>query len=195
MGVLKERLIAGAPIVGTVIGCLGLGYAVGKDVNQGLVDVLRERTSSVEREAEKLRTENSSLKIQIAGKPIDVDPPRQAGADTGGDGTKSLTEEKERMVALRVGETSRLFSDELTVSLVGISYEGDPLRYKVVAVIGAKDGQTKTIDKVDVGYTVEIGDFVVKVITTDIFSAQFLVSRSTGPQSKDSAMKSEDSKR
>lgn len=188
MSTLKERLIAGATIVGTVVGCVAFGYSIGKDTNDGLVNFLREKNQATEKTETQLRAEVSSLKLELQSSKNNASSaavPLSGTATGTSSATASLTakpstETNFERVILRTGETARPFDGKIIVSLVGIKFEGDPLRHKVIATIGVPGKENKTIDKVDVGFAVVVEGYEVRVVASDTFGAAFLVTRVAG---------------
>lgn len=80
----------------------------------------------------------------------------------------------EQLGNVEVGNTVLLFDGNVRISLIGISFEGDPLRHKVTAVVEALG----KIEKVDVGQIIvfkgqEIA-YEVRVFSVGTFLAQFL---------------------
>lgn len=192
MSVLKERLIAGATIVGTVLGCLGLGYQVGKDTNESLVGFLREKTQEAEKTANQLRFEVSALKLELQSSGTllassDVVAKGEgatavAGAATGkatGEGTLSVATGAERVVLQR-GQTASLFEDKIIISLIGISFEGDPLRNRAFATVGSPGKKNASLESADVGHAVVFEGYEVRLVACDTFNAAFLVAPVSG---------------
>jgi hypothetical protein len=64
-----------------------------------------------------------------------------------------VTPNYERL-ALRAGSSGTAGDGQLVISVVGIAFEGDPLRYKVTFAVGGPGAQTTTYAKQDVGATV-----------------------------------------
>lgn len=71
--------------------------------------------------------------------------------------------------------TSSLFGGKVFISLVGLSYEGNPPRHKVVATIGAPGKQNFTLEKVDVGYVTVFEGYEIRLVASDTFTATFAV--------------------
>lgn len=188
MSTLKEQLIAAATIVGTVVGCVAFGYSIGKDTNDGLVNFLREKNQLSEKTEAQLHAEISSLKLELQSSKS-VTSSVAATLSASGTATSSAAaslstrpavETNSESFSLRAGETARPFNGKIAVSLVGIKFDGDPLRYKIFATIGAPGKENKSLDKADVGYAVVFEGYEVRVVASDTFSATFLVTRITG---------------
>lgn len=62
--------------------------------------------------------------------------------------SEKLTQE----VSIGLESTERLFDGSLFISLITTSFEGSPLRHKVLATIGSPGYQNQEIDLKDVGY-------------------------------------------
>ena len=71
MSTLMERLfaglIAGATLIGVGMACVAYGHSNGKDTNDGLVNYLREKNQEFEKTEVQLRSEVSSLKLELQG--------------------------------------------------------------------------------------------------------------------------------
>ena len=183
MSSLKERLIAGATIVGTVVACVALGYALGKDTNDGLVNFLRERNQVAEKTEVQLRAEVSALKLELQGskQPTStlsgsavLDPVTASG---GAAGNQKSDEQASVRVVLRTGETATPFDGRVLISLVGIKYHGDPLRHAVSASIGSPGKSNKTLESVDVGFAIVYEGYEVRLVASDTLTGTFLVTR------------------
>jgi hypothetical protein len=83
-------------------------------------------------------------------------------------------------------QSATAFGSELTVSVIGLTFEGDPLRNRVSFTVNdIKRDLSRTYQKQDVGAVVKVGDFTVLVKAADTFSATFEIrkqpaSRSSG---------------
>lgn len=185
MSTLKERLIAGATIVGTVVGSVAFGYNIGNDTNDGLVNFLREKSQIADKAETQLRAEVSSLKLELQSSKNSAVPmpvTLAAGASTAAASVaiKPSVDTSTERVILQKGQSTGPFNGKLIVSLVGTSYEGNPLRYKVIATVGSPGKDNKSLEKVDVGFAVLFQGYEVRVIASDTFSATFLVTRVEG---------------
>lgn len=185
MSTFKERLIAGATIVGAAVTCIAVGYSIGKDTNDGLLNFLREKNQTVENSETQLRAEVSSLKLELQStKNVNATGTASlsgsAGAAASGAGSissKALAAFDSVRVVLQTQSSVSLFGGQVVVSLVGISFEGDPLRHKVIATIGAPGKVNRTLDKVDVGFATVFEGYEVRLVASDTFSATFVVTR------------------
>ncbi len=184
----KEILIAGATILGASLACIAVGYSIGKDTNDGLLNYLREKNQAAEKMESQLRAEVSSLKLELQssksmGRPALASPSSPTAAASSGSGTPSskpsARAETER-VQIQTQTSASLFDGKVILSLTGISFEGEPLRNKVLATIGTPGKENRDLDKVDVGFAVVYEDYEVRVIASDTFSATFLVTRVAG---------------
>lgn len=183
MSTLKERLLAGATIVGAAIACVVFGYTIGKDTNDGLVNFLREKSQLAEITETKLRAEVSSLKLELQGTktatapPVALDGAASGSASASADlATKPNNAIVER-VTIRTGETAQLFGGQIAISVVGIKFDGDPLRHKVIGVIGSPGKQNKPMELVDVGFAAVYEEHEIRLIASDTFTATFIVTR------------------
>ena len=187
MSTFKEQLIAGATIVGTVVACVAIGYSIGKDTNEGLVSFLVVKRKQGGKTEAQLRAEVSSLKLELQGtKAATASPVALAGSASGsasasGDlTTKPSASANVERVTLRTGETAQLFGGKIAISVVGIKFEGDPLRHKVIGVIGSPGKQNKPMELVDVGFAAVYEGHEIRLVGSDTFTATFLVTRVSG---------------
>jgi predicted anti-sigma-YlaC factor YlaD len=71
-------------------------------------------------------------------------------------------------------------ADGITISVIGISYEGEPLRHMVIARIGTSSGSGELLEKVDVGHLAEVcvgnQPYIVRLLGAETFKATFAVS-------------------
>jgi hypothetical protein len=80
-------------------------------------------------------------------------------------------------VTLERDQSATLFDGQVVISLVGISYEGDPLRHKATATIGGPGTNNVQIEKQDVGYVARFKDFEVRIVGANTFNVDFSVTR------------------
>lgn len=83
-------------------------------------------------------------------------------------------------VAMQEGVTETLFNGDLSISLIAISFEGDPLRHKVIATVGSPGYPNLEIERKDVGYVTTYngsGTFEIRITRITTFSAEFMVTR------------------
>ena len=189
MSTLKEQLVVGSTIVGAVIACIAIGYSIGKDTNDGLVNFLREKSQIAEKTETQLRGEISSLKLELQSSkemattslnlPLSGKASSIASA-TGVLASKPTSEINAESVEIRTGETARIFNGKISISLVGITFEGDPLRHRASLTIGAPGKPNKTIEKVDVGFAILYEGYEIRVLSSDTFTVNILSTRIKG---------------
>lgn len=206
MGIWKEKLAANASWLGIILTTLGIGlaigYPLGKDTNDGLVNYLREKNQTAEKTELLLRGEITALKLELQSKSARAEGavlfgtsaflPGGAGSGKGsGIGgaafasgsatgtltTKSALDMNREETILQIGQTTDFFDGKLSISLVGMVFEGAPQRYKSIAVIGSVGKANLNLDKVDVGYTAKFDSFEVRVLATDSLSSRVRVTR------------------
>lgn len=181
MSTLKERLIAGATIIGSVFACFAVGYSVGKDTNDGLLNFLREKNQASEKIEAQLHAEISALKLEIQSKEFTQRPQStpssgQQSSPQASAPRAAQTPQTER-VSLNPGQSINVFGGELIISLIQVDFSDAPLRHKAIATVGAPGQQNKLLDKVDVGYSITVAGFDVRVVRTGFQSATFLVTK------------------
>jgi len=183
MSSLKEQLIAGATSVGTVVACVAIGYAVGKDTNDGLVNFLREKSQISEKTENQLRAEVSALKLELQNSKqqtlaLPANPALASAAPSASAGVPPKQDDLNSVrVVLKTGETISPFDGKIYISLVGISYQGVPLRHVVSATIGSTGKPSKALDSIDVGFSVVYEGYEVRVVASDTFTGTFLLTK------------------
>ena len=83
-------------------------------------------------------------------------------------------------LSLRAGDSTDAFGGDVIVSLIGIKFEGDPLRHKATFSIGSQGSPTTTYQKQDIGAVVKWKNFEIRLLSADTFDAKFLISRVGG---------------
>ncbi|ATN93574.1 hypothetical protein VW6S_22 [Pseudomonas phage VW-6S] len=185
MSLFKERIITGVCLVATVSALFGLGYGFGKDTNESLLSFLREKNQEAEKTENRLRAEISSLKLELltskksgGSELAAVDKPAEGGViDSKSAPTIEPVKPSFEVSQIDTQSTSSFFDGKVFVSLVGISYEGNPTRHKVVATIGAPGKQSVTLEKVDVGSVTVFEGYEIRLVASDTFTATFSVTR------------------
>jgi hypothetical protein len=156
---------------------------VGKDTNESLLGYLREKNQEAGKAEVRLQAEVSSLKQELltsknssgAGSAAVEAPAEEGGSNSRSTpDTKTVTPSFERS-KIDNKSTNSFFDGKIFVSLVGISYEGDPIRHKVVATIGAPGKPSVTLDKVDVGSVTFFEGYEIRLVASDTFTATFVV--------------------
>ncbi len=181
---LKERVVGGIVLFAAITAIAALGYAVGKDTNDSLLSYLREKNQEAEKTETRLRAEISSLKLELKSTMGSVVPELAVvGSAEGGVSAPAPASPKEpaavdiERIVLNTQSTASLFDGKVFVSLVGISFEGSPLRHKVMAALGSPGKQNMILDKVDVGYVATFEGYEVRVTASDTFTASFTITR------------------
>gem|GEM_PF-6267733 len=102
---------------------------------------------------------------------------------------KALVENKDEItdsiantktVSIKEGNSEPVFGGEVTISVIGISFEGEPLRHKVTAAIGCGNQKIINISKKDIGSVTTCkvkAVYTIRLISADTFYAGFRVDR------------------
>lgn len=167
-------------IIGSVIGLLALclavfnfGYDVGKDVNAVLIELQKTQIEKATELEKKLREELDLAKQELITNKLSAQTSLIGFGDE-----KAQQPNKaglERLV-LNAQNSAELFDGNLVISLIALSYEGNPLRHKVIASIGAPGKPNIELDRVDVGYSVDYEGYQIRVVASDTFTATFIAS-------------------
>lgn len=109
-----------------------------------------------------------------------VPPPSQTQALTGGTPAAGSSQTGSEDKRIEAGSTQTFFGEDLSISVVGMSFEGNPLRDKVTAILGSPGLPNQNLDRQDVGYVVRYkgrGTFEIRIVAADTFGAEFRVTR------------------
>jgi hypothetical protein len=180
-----QRLIAGVTLIGGAAACFGIGYSLGKDTNEGTVGFIREKYQALEKSEARLQAENTTLKLEIQSSRstpsignVALAGSASGAASAAGTGTSSAKPSTSvEKIRLQRGQSGEAFGGKLNISLVAVPFGGEPLRYTVVAHIGAPGKDNKTMDKADVGYAITYDGFEVRVVAADTLTAVFQVTQ------------------
>jgi hypothetical protein len=78
-------------------------------------------------------------------------------------------------IALETNETKSAFNGEVLVSLIGVSYGGDPPTYEVTAIFGGPGSQNLRVEQQAIGSVAHFKYFEIRVISANRSGATFLV--------------------
>ena len=179
----RDRAVHIATIVATLAAVFGIGYALGKDTNEGTISVLRERGSTSERTEASLRSEITSLRLELQTARESGKEPSALGKAEGRvlqepakPAASTATSPKRIELAAKAGTTAQAFDGSLSVSLLGTKYALSPGRYQAVFAIGGLGKEAKTFDGVDVGFATNYSGFSVRLLSVGSDLATFEVS-------------------
>ena len=82
--------------------------------------------------------------------------------------------------SIRQGASATIFGGDVVISVVGISFEGSPLRYRVSASVGSAGHKNVEVSKQDVGYAVAFSgqhSYEIRLMATDGLNAEFMVTQ------------------
>ena len=173
-----------------IVTVVGLAYAVGKDTNAGLTEMLKEEKIRLETNERRLQDEISSLKLElqnslsIAKMPLRVQEEEEqhlpAKADVedqkiSSSNEATAEEAPAEIVQLTAQNSASVFDGKVIISLIGLSFEGSPFRHKVTATIGAPGKENIAVSKADVGSVFKFDGYEIRISSVDTFSATFVV--------------------
>ncbi|HBO4007999.1 MAG: hypothetical protein E7K86_17545 [Pseudomonas aeruginosa] len=175
-------LVGAAGIFGAVLACIQLGYSYGKDTNEALVSIFKDKYEESKKSEGLLQAELSSVRLELQGaktesttaQPVKAGSAYKPSTDTS-NADSTTVPVKPVEVQVRTQTSESLFDGKIIISVIGLPFEGSPARYKVTAAIGALGQKNVQLDSVDVGYTTVFGDYEVRVIASETFNATFLV--------------------
>ena len=186
----------GIALLASVATIYGIGYSFGKDSNDTLVNILREKNQTLENTEKTLRAEIESTKIELKGAqslpqairnpepltiPKTLSPssnraPVSAIAPLNPAPNTAITQ----TVSVGRGETIKLFGGELFITVQGLKFEYDPVvRYRVIGSIGAKGQPNKDFggNGAEAGAVFVYHGFEIRILKTETFNAEFMATR------------------
>jgi hypothetical protein len=183
----KQRVVAGIVLLAAVAAILTVGYSLGKDHNDALVNFLREKNQMLEAGEKTLRAEVEALKLELQ----QSRPPQSSSAGTSVEtqapaiGTlyqktslpEKPDEERSQIVSISPGKTAQPFGGAILITFQGLRFEGSPPRYRVDATLGKVGKPSKEIQGITPGHVLIYEGFEVRLTDTDPFSVKFLVTR------------------
>jgi hypothetical protein len=183
----KQRVVTGIGLLAAVAAILTVGYSLGKDHNDALVNFLREKNQMLEAREKTLRAEVEALKLELQQR----HPPQSsstgtlvdAQALTGGnpDQRTSSPEKAEeagsQVVSIFPGTTAQPFGGAILITFQGLRFEGNPPRYRLDATLGKVGKPSKDLQGIVPGQVINYEGFEVRLMDTNPLSAKFLVTR------------------
>lgn len=172
---------------------IGIAYGVGKDTNEGAIKILSLEKENLEKTQTVLRAENVSLRLQLENARPQLPPGSTSGESspnvntggpyTGGAGSPSKNPlggsgSNYVELTLRSGSTEIAFDRAVIASLIGTTFEGSPLRHKVTMTIGINGKDSKSFEKVDVGFTTVFNGYQIRILSSGTDIATLSVSKS-----------------
>ncbi len=86
------------------------------------------------------------------------------------------------ILSLREGTSGTTADGNVILSVIGVSFEGDPLRHKVTFAVGRPGGKTVTYSKQDVGVSLRSTNMEVRLSAASTFEATFMITKIDTPQ-------------
>jgi hypothetical protein len=182
----KQRIGGGIVFLAAVAAILGVGYSLGKDHHEALVNFLREKNQTLESTEKTLRAEVEALRLELksprqsqqtsAGTPAEGQvstmgsPEQQASYPNPEDG-------KPQTVSVSPGKTAQPFGGAILITFHGLRFEGNPPRHRVYATLGKVGKPSKELQGIDPGHVLIYEGFEVRLTDTEPFSVKFLVTR------------------
>jgi len=159
----------------------------------------RDETSQVRSELEQTKLEYSRYRdshpdesktaLQPTPPPRQENPPRGAATSVSSpaserDAGRSLPATPvpaSEKLAISEGNSATSHGGELIVSVVGIAFEGNPLRHRVTFAVGGPGSQTVTYPKQDIGAVVKWKKLEVRLLSATTFDATFMITHVGAP--------------
>jgi hypothetical protein len=190
----KQILSGVIGLITTIALIIGGGYTLGKDHNDSLVNYLHDRNKDLESSEKDLLAQIENLKLELKSTQDKSLPIKGTMSATSDDAVMSGTgtvgkvqnakskDENSVTITLSSEDTSQLFDGKLYLTLQAISFEGNPLRHRIFATVGAPGKPNKDIVGADPGFALKYEGYEIRVIQTDTFYAKFLVTHLNAPK-------------
>jgi len=128
----------------------------------------------------------TSITIQVTRPQGSGDAGKEVEQATGKPLAPDDAKKDSQEVEVHEGKSADAFGGRILISVIGISYEGDPLRHKVSSRVGLAGNRPTTYEKKDVGEAVSQGGSNVRITEAQISSARFSISELAGANRKKS---------
>lgn len=166
-----------------VLALVGFGFEYARIQETPTEDRLRDELSRVRTELLMVQSEYAAYRgrnpeAKAQGSPI-ASPPSPAQPTASSPGPVSAQDNIEDKT-IGAGSTQTFFGGSVSISVLGISFEGDPLRNKVTAVVGSPGLPNQKVDRQDVGYVMRFkarDTYEIRVVRAQTFDAEFRVGR------------------
>lgn len=172
---------------GVIITAFSLGFALSGTYWNSAITVLnsdlytaREETNRVRQELLQVKSDYLTYRGATPNElsEINIDTPMSSttSVDTKPTSFTDLTEER----SISTETSYSFFNGDLTISLVGLAFEGDPLRHRIVANISSPHGEVVKIDRKDIGNVITYkakSIYKITILGAETFSAKFRVDK------------------
>jgi hypothetical protein len=183
----KQRVVAGIILLAAVAAILTVGYSLGKDHNDALVNFLREKNQMLEAGEKTLRAEVEALKLALKQSPqsqpastgtlVEAQAPATANPAQKFSLPEKPEEARSQVVSIFPGTTAQPFGGAILITFHGLRFEGNPPRYRLDATPGKVGKPGKELQAIAPGQVVIYEGFEVRLTDINPLSAQFLVTR------------------
>lgn len=175
----------------TAVTLIAFGHLLGTTSVTPTVQLLQHDNDDLRRKAETAESENTLLKRQLFAAPnassstqavTEPDgapqPPAQASK---ADVTQAVSAQSSTQEAtVSAGSSASLFGGSVTVSVIAIPFEADPLRHRVIGTVTAQGVHPSAFEHADVGATVDLGGYTVQIVSVGYDTATFRATRKSG---------------
>ena len=171
---------------GILVTVFGIGLALATVYWSSSVSVLNSQLSITREEANKATQELMQVKTEYLSYRNSTQTIDKLLSDTVKLPSASSTIEVEKPTS-KVEERSisaensySFFGGDVTISLVAIAFEGDPLRHRVLANISSPNGQAAKFDRQDIGTVLTYKTkctYKITILDAGTFSANFQVAK------------------
>jgi hypothetical protein len=183
----KQRVVTGFGLLAAVAAILTVGYSLGKDHNDALVNFLREKNQMLEAGEKTLRAEVEALKLELqqslqsqlasTGTLVEAQAPATANPDQKAQLSEKPGEGRSQVISISPGTTAQPFGGAILVTFHGLRFEGNPPQYGVDATLGKVGKPSKELQGILPGQVVSYEGFELRLMDTNPLSAKFLITR------------------
>jgi spore germination protein YaaH len=183
--------IKGVGAYSILLGFLGIGVTISSLIwsssNTTLQNDLRhaqEELSQSKAELSQIKTEYAQYRAQFLTSTITAKSETQSKVELPSSNISlniPMPKSQDQVeVSVNTGKSVSFFGGDLVISLIQNSFEGDPLRHKIIATIGSPGFQNIKINRQDIGYMTTYngkGNYEIRIMEADTFSAKFMIIR------------------
>ena len=183
-----KAAISGLVSIAAAAAIVTVGYSVGKDQGQAIIDLIKIERDSLKADLLKLSRENESLKVQLLtsqskpaktlevtlkGSKGNVEALVEPGVGLEPQETSNAPLSEELFLSTQ--KTGLLFNGAIQITLIATHYTGSPLRHQVLANVLIPGEAPFEIRNADPGSAFTVGRFQVLISESGTYSASFKV--------------------
>ena len=177
-GTLGVLLTGGA----FVVAVFSVAFSIAKNQSSQLIQILERQIADLKDKNNDLERQRDRLSEELAiTSAVDLTSSSITGTSDEVEKQTLAPDEVHTEVKLSRGDSAELFQGKLILTLVGISFEGDPLRHRVTATVSSPGGQSTHLNKVDPGESIAYEGYEVRVLSSSTNVARFSIRKLSTP--------------